>query len=956
MRVQPLLKVLAVGGTLGAFIAGAPPSSGAARARVVAGAPPARVFVVNSDGDDPDPDAGQPDDDDVCATVHNIPPPDAECTLRAAIQNHDANRHLGQNEIRFNIPLPVVGPASIQVGATGLGPLPMVRGSCVIDGTTQPVLAGPNLVEIDGQLAGGGANGLELRGGESVLRGLVINRFAGHGILVSGTGPPGAGGHQIFGCRVGTDFDGLNRLGNGGDGIRIERGTPDTTIGGPAQTERNLISGNTGNGITLELVGFLNRQTLTRIRNNFIGTDLDGMNRLGNGGQGIQVVMVEAGDGIAAQVVIGGDLATLRNLISGNSGSGIVMESDFVEEPVTNVRVQGNYIGTDVAGAAALGNAGTGIALLRSVEGVLLGGFKQEEGNVISGNLGNGVRIAGPHAAGNFVVFNRIGTDAAAGNAVANGINGVFVDDAPGNFIGLVTLVPGQPQLVFAGNVISGNLGDGLRIAGTGATQNVAEDNTIGSNIPNAGDGVFILRASVNTIGGIVMAENAGNFIADNGSNGVHIEGPGAGGNRVLANLIGTNILDGVRISVAANTIVGGAGGLGNILVANGGAGLHVDGQAASGNQVDGNQMTGNTLDGVLIEDAPGNRIGSAATPNQIGNNQRDGVRVTGATATGNVIRGNSVFGNTDGVRVTGATATGNLIRGNSVFNNTALGIDLAGDGVTPNDPGDTDAGPNDRQNFPVLTSAFTTTPPVPPNPVTTVTGSLSAALPTAPYTLEFFDNPICDPSGFGEGDVSLGTAGVVTDVTGNASFTLPFPAIMAGRFITATATAPNQSTSEFSRCIEVQLGGPVIVTIEATDPQAAEPPPGGATGAFKLTRTGNIDLLSPLAVRISVGGTATSGLDYVDLGTIATIPIGQVSVTLTVTPLLDALTEGPETVVVTVQPGVAYQPGTPNTATVTIADRPPGVDCNLPPFCREPRPSRGHPRSPGRSQGPAPF
>ena len=161
--------------------------------------------------------------------------------------------------------------------------------------------------------------------------------------------------------------------------------------------------------------------------------------------------------------------------------------------------------------------------------------------------------------------------------------------------------------------------------------------------------------------------EDAGNTIVDNGSNGVHIEGPGAGGNQILANLIGANILDGVRISAAANTVLGGAGDLGNTLVANGGAGLHIDGQAATGNQVDGNRMTGNTLDGVLIEDAPGNRIGSAATPNQIGANQRDGVRVTGATATGNVIRGNSIFANTDGVRVTGATATGNLIRGNSI-------------------------------------------------------------------------------------------------------------------------------------------------------------------------------------------------------------------------------------------------------------------------------------------------
>jgi hypothetical protein len=105
-------------------------------------------------------------------------------------------------------------------------------------------------------------------------------------------------------------------------------------------------------------------------------------------------------------------------------------------------------------------------------------------------------------------------------------------------------------------------------------------------------------------------------------------------------------------------------------------------------------------------------------------------------------------------------------------------------------------------------------------------------------------------------------------------------------------------------------------VTIAATDPDASEA--GANNGLFTVSRTGPTAF--PLTVNLTRGGTATATTDYANVATSVTILQGQSSATVTVTPVLDALLEDPETVVLTVAPG-AYTVGTPDSATVTIAD-----------------------------------
>lgn len=147
-------------------------------------------------------------------------------------------------------------------------------------------------------------------------------------------------------------------------------------------------------------------------------------------------------------------------------------------------------------------------------------------------------------------------------------------------------------------------------------------------------------------------------------------------------------------------------------------------------------------------------------------------------------------FNGEEGISVfTFGTNVNNNFRGNSIHSNGSLGIDLAFDGVTANDAGDADTGLNNLQNFPVISSANSTT----------ISGTINSSTANSVYPLniDFYANSACDPSGNGEGEVYLGS----TSVAAPGSFTFNYTPVAGKSQITSTATDANGNTSEFSPC-----------------------------------------------------------------------------------------------------------------------------------------------------------
>lgn len=193
-----------------------------------------------------------------------------------------------------------------------------------------------------------------------------------------------------------------------------------------------------------------------------------------------------------------------------------------------------------------------------------------------------------------------------------------------------------------------------------------------------------------------------------------------------------------------------------------------------------------------------GNFIGTDTTGTQSRGNGQNGVVlqstsnavIGGATnASRNIVAFNALAG------VFVSSGAANQIRRNNIFGNTGLGIDLAPTGVTPNDSCDGDGGSNSLQNSPVLTAAIRS------GASTVVTGTLNSTA-SSTFTLEFFANPTCHPSGSGDGRSFLGSALVTTDASCMANINVALPGLVPlGTIITATATDAAGNTSEFSAC-----------------------------------------------------------------------------------------------------------------------------------------------------------
>lgn len=688
------------------------------------------------------------------------------------------------------------------------------------------------------------------------------------------------GNHVIAGNFIGTDLSGTYAIGNRVNGIYVS-GSTDAQIGGSEPGAGNLISGNNWGVEIINATG-------ARIQGNLIGTDVTGTSAINNG-TGIGLLN-------SANNLIGGGESGSRNVIS-SSGTNITV---FYDQSTGN-RIQGNYIGVNATGTAKLGNNAHGVNIAYGANGNIVGtdsdGIDDAfEGNLISGITGvhyaTAVSISSDHnvVAGNLIgtdwtglnsipnsvgvwiggSYNRVGTD---GNGVSdeferNVINqleiqgagnplGAQFNNVAGNYIG--TDITGNARLGVGGfihvrnnanfNVIGTNddgNADGIEgniiagISGAHAIQienarrNQVSGNHIGigadgtTSLENPFSGVFLrFGAQENIIGGILPAQR--NIIAGNGRVGVHITGDGTDGNIVVGNFIGLdaqgnalgNTQHGILLEGVRNTLIGDfTPGAGNVI---------------SANELDGIRIVGGS--GNVIRE---NLIGLDPTGQEGRCNGWNGIALAGA-ATNHQILDNVISANArSGVVVVGASATGNAIRRNAIHSNGGLGIDLGGDGVTPNDRGnlaagivpDADTGPNGLQNFPELNN-------VQPGVETRVNGLLRST-PGASFVIDFYANTAPDPSGYGEGQRWLGTTTVVANSEGVAPFNVTLAATTnGGEFVTATATrllpgGVESDTSEFSAAYAVKAGkkagGSNSLTLEFSADSDAVPVAVGTT------------------------------------------------------------------------------------------------------------------------------
>ena len=372
-------------------------------------------------------------------------------------------------------------------------------------------------------------------------------------------------------------------------------------------------------------------------------------------------------------LVLNANECIITGLIINRFGrSGIVIVGSFCT-------IQGNYIGTDVSGTQALGNG------FRSTDGFpydaiwidnsafnQVGSTIPAGRNLLSANGEAGVFIGGSNATNNAVQGNYIGTDSSRTQALGNGFDGVILDaDASNNLIG------GTPN--GAGNLISGNLGSGVFMSDNSGPNRV-QGNYIGTDktgtqpVGNASAGIVIINGSDNLIGG--TDSGAGNLISANGEAGVGFI-DGGGNNIVQGNLIGTDVSgteglgnsgDGVFIRNSKKNLIGGtSSGARNVISDNAASGIGIESTEAS--LADSNIVQGNYIG---LDVSGTQALGNGANGVGTFNTSHNLVGGTGPGA-GNIISANGGTGVRFARDPGGLPANGNVVQGNYI------GTDVSG-------------------------------------------------------------------------------------------------------------------------------------------------------------------------------------------------------------------------------------------------------------------------------------
>ncbi|HEY8401645.1 MAG TPA: right-handed parallel beta-helix repeat-containing protein [Cytophagaceae bacterium] len=499
---------------------------------------------------------------------------------------------------------------------------------------------------------------------------------------------------------------------------------------------------------------FINNSDNNVIRRCHIGTDVYGLTNLGNAWHGIEI-------NNSSNNTIGGNGGRQdRNIISGNGQRGIMIVNN-----ATGTKIYGNYIGVDSTGVNRMDNE-FGIWVDNGCNNTEIGGNRTMGfGNVISGNLVDGIHIF--EADDCVIKGNIIGLGADGTTVVSNGQLGIVAGDGIEIRENALRCTIGS-TVSGEGNIISGNLDFGIRMH-VNCDDAVIEGNYVGVDITG-------VLARGNSVSGIS---------AQNGCDNLSIN----------ENLVADNRSAGVLLFTSTNSTI-----TNNII------GLNINGDPM-GNYWDGivmdinsnnNTVTGNTLSsnrnnsGIRIggssnNTVTNNKIGTDPTGTLNRGNDNYGVFISapgfaaaGTQAINNIITNNIIaYNRNGGVHVDGVDALYNSIRNNSIFCN--------------GNPSDYSTG---QKGIELINGSNEGVLPPTVHPASTLDNIYGTAFPNGTVDLYYSDSTCHScATGFEQGQYYIGS--VVADASGNWSYT----AGVTSYKITATVTTPNNSTSEFSDC-----------------------------------------------------------------------------------------------------------------------------------------------------------
>lgn len=373
-------------------------------------------------------------------------------------------------------------------------------------------------------------------GGTNIGEGNVISGNLRSGVDMN----TGSRDNVVQGNLIGTSKWGTNAIPNAELGVAMSS-TTNNLVGGTVAGARNVISGNLSDGVAIIDVGARSN----RVEGNFIGVNISGTNKLGNGKSGVWVTNSPFN-------IIGSAIAGGGNVISGNGTHGVYLQSSGASANT----VAGNLIGTDATGTKGIGNGSIYFGIsIEKASGNLIGGLIPAARNVVSSN-NTGIWIGGTGSSNNLIQGNYIGTDISGMNAIGNQKDGIVI-----GWTSLPTEIPLNNTVggaaANAGNVISANgsanFFTGVYFGKTVGT--VLQGNLIGvkadgvSPLGNVGHNVELDQVTDTTVGGTnPLAWNVIANVADSQRSGIRIRTSGTG-NLILGNSIYSNGFLGISFS-----------------------------------------------------------------------------------------------------------------------------------------------------------------------------------------------------------------------------------------------------------------------------------------------------------------------------------------------------------------------------------------------------------------------